>query len=227
MDKKYVKDGAHNRYPAYCCDDIDARVGALEEAVAALVAGTVPDGSVTLAKLAEDARTHTREINKGRLISEWIGTKEEYEAHLAENGGEPLPNVRYSLDSLAWENVEIKSWHDGEKGGRFYTDLELQAGAVYIFNLRISMGSYEHIAAAVMLTADADAGGNFISTSNFVLLPYVEMVSEDPIEFGIKFDRAYLLYSHTTAEKSLAITTEDGKFNYKAAGFKISVARIA
>lgn len=97
MFKKFVKDRAHNRYPAYCCDDIDARVGAIEEALAALVAGTVPDGAVTLAKMANDARTYTREINKGTLICEWIGTEEEYNAHVAENGGNQLPNVKYTI----------------------------------------------------------------------------------------------------------------------------------
>ena len=97
MDKKYVKDRAHNRYPAYCCDDIDERVGALEEAVSALVAGTVPDGVVTLAKLADDARSWAREINKGLLLAEWVGTQAEYEEHLAENGGQPLANVKYII----------------------------------------------------------------------------------------------------------------------------------
>ena len=97
MFKKFVKDRAHNRYEAYCCDDIDERVGKIEEALAALVAQTVPDGAVTLAKLSDDARTYTREINKGTLISEWIGTSEEYAAHIEENGGEPLPNVKYII----------------------------------------------------------------------------------------------------------------------------------
>ena len=101
MNNKYVKDGKHNRYPAYCCEDIDkdlgARVKGLEEAVAALVAGTIPDGSVTLAKMAAEAHTYMREINKGRLLSEWVGTQEEYDAHVAENGGEPLANVRYTI----------------------------------------------------------------------------------------------------------------------------------
>jgi hypothetical protein len=97
MDKKYVKDRAHNRYPAYCCDDIDARVGKLEEDVAALVAGTVTDGSVTLPKLADDARTYVRELNKGTLIAEWIGTEAEYQEHLAAHAYEPLPNVKYTI----------------------------------------------------------------------------------------------------------------------------------
>lgn len=97
MLSKFVKDRAHNRHKAYCCDDIDPRLEALEAAVAALVAGTVPDGSVTLAKLAADAMTYAREINKGTLICEWIGTQEEYEQHLSEVGGSPLPNVRYSI----------------------------------------------------------------------------------------------------------------------------------
>jgi hypothetical protein len=97
MAKKYVKDRAHNRYEAYCCDDIDARVGALEDALAALVAGTVPDGAVTLAKMAEDARSWSREINKGRLVAEWIGTRAEYNAHVAGNGGAPLTNVKYII----------------------------------------------------------------------------------------------------------------------------------
>lgn len=97
MPEKYVKDRSHNRYPAYCCDDIDERVGALEEAVAALVAGTIPDGSVTLAKLADDARAWSREINRGRLVAEWIGTYDEYKDHLVANGGEPLANVKYTI----------------------------------------------------------------------------------------------------------------------------------
>lgn len=97
MPEKYVKDRSHNRYPAYCCDDIDARVGALEVALEALIAGTVPDGAVTLAKLAEDARSWSREINNGLLVAEWIGTRAEYEAHLAENGGTPLTNVKYMI----------------------------------------------------------------------------------------------------------------------------------
>lgn len=94
---KYVKDDAHNRYAAYCCEDIDKRLGVLEEALASLVAGTIPDGSVTLAKLAADARTWSREINKGALFAEWIGTREEYEAHLAANGGSPLNNCKYTI----------------------------------------------------------------------------------------------------------------------------------
>lgn len=116
MEKKYVKDGKHNKFPAYCCEDIDALLGELVEAVEALVAGTVPDGSVTLAKLADDARSYVREINKGRLISEWIGTKEEYDAHIAENGGKPLPNVRYSIEG-------------GEKYAQVVTD-EYPVGSV-------------------------------------------------------------------------------------------------
>lgn len=94
---KFVKDKAHNRYEAYCCEDIDKRLGALEEALAALVAGTIPDGSVTLARLAADAMSYTREINKGRLFAEWVGTTEEYKAHLEEVGGEPLANVKYII----------------------------------------------------------------------------------------------------------------------------------
>lgn len=97
---KYVKDDAHNKYPAYCCEDIDTRLARLEEAVAALVAGSVPDGSVTLPKLANDARTWTREINKGLLTAEWIGTKAEYEAHIAENGGEPNANTVYTITDV-------------------------------------------------------------------------------------------------------------------------------
>ena len=97
MAEKYVKDRAHNRYAAYCCEDIDERVGALEEAVEALVAGTVPDGAVTLAKLAEDARSWSREINKGLLVAEWIGTRAEYEAHLEEHDYTPLTNVKYII----------------------------------------------------------------------------------------------------------------------------------
>lgn len=101
MFKKFVKDRAHNRYTAYCCDDIDERVGKIEEALAALVAGTVPDGAVTLPKLADDARTYTREINKGTLFAEWIGTEAEHSQHLTENGGAPLPNVRYTITDAA------------------------------------------------------------------------------------------------------------------------------
>lgn len=97
MFKKFVKDRAHNRHEAYCCEDIDKLIGALQEAVAALTAGTVPDGAVTLAKLAEDARSWSREINKGLLVAEWIGTEAEYEAHLAANGGKPLANVKYNI----------------------------------------------------------------------------------------------------------------------------------
>ena len=101
MNEKYVKDRNHNRFPAYCCEDIDAdlgaRVKALEEALEGLVAGIMPDGSVTLAKLAADARSYRREINKGLLFCEWIGTQEEYDAHVEENGGEPLANVRYTI----------------------------------------------------------------------------------------------------------------------------------
>lgn len=94
---KFVKDKAHNRFPAYCCEDIDTRVGRLEEAVAALVAGTVPDGSITLAKLAADARTYKRDLNSGLLFCEWIGTQEQYEQHVKENGGDPLVNCRYTV----------------------------------------------------------------------------------------------------------------------------------
>lgn len=97
MAEKYVKDRAHNRYPAYCCDDIDERVGKLEEALADLLETMLPEGTVRLSSLAEDARSWSREINKGRLVAEWIGTRAEYEAHVAENGGEPLANVKYII----------------------------------------------------------------------------------------------------------------------------------
>ena len=97
MFRKFVKDRAHNRHEAYCCEDIDKLIGALTEAVAALTAGTVPDGAVTLPKLAEDARSWSREINKGLLVAEWIGTEAEYNAHVAKNGGEPLANVKYTI----------------------------------------------------------------------------------------------------------------------------------
>lgn len=109
MSDKYVKDGAHNRFPAYCCEDIDKIVGKLVEDVAALVAGTVPDGAVTLAKLAADARTYSRELNKGLLTAEWIGTRAEYEAHVEENNGSPLANVKYIIT-------------DDEQGARITTD---------------------------------------------------------------------------------------------------------
>lgn len=95
--KKFVKDRAHNRYEAYCCEDIEPRLKAMEEQLAALVAGTIPDGSVTLAKMAADARTYRREINSGALFCEWIGTKEQYEQHVQENGGQPLANCRYTI----------------------------------------------------------------------------------------------------------------------------------
>lgn len=107
--EKFVKDKAHNRYKAYCCDDIDELVGALIEAVEALEAGTVPDGAVTLAKLAKDARSWVREINKGTLICEWIGTQEEYDAHIAENGGEPLANCRYTITDAPVPFAQITS----------------------------------------------------------------------------------------------------------------------
>lgn len=106
MFTKFVKDRAHNKYPAYCCEDIDARLGLIEEQLAALVAGTVPDRAVTLAKLADDARTWAREINRGTLFAEWIGTYNEYEEHIADNGGEPLPNVRYTITDHTAVSVE-------------------------------------------------------------------------------------------------------------------------
>lgn len=97
MSDKFVKDRAHNRYPAYCCDDIDVRVGALEAAVAALVAGTIPDGSVTLAKLADDARTYRKDLNSGALFAEWIGTESDLSDHMRDHDYEMLPNVKYIL----------------------------------------------------------------------------------------------------------------------------------
>ena len=97
MFKKFVKDRAHNRYEAYCCEDIEPRLKAIEEKLEALVAGTIPDGSVTLAKLANDARTYTREINSGTLFSEWIGTRAQYDVLVEQNGGNPPQNVRYTI----------------------------------------------------------------------------------------------------------------------------------
>lgn len=40
MQKKYVTDGAHNRYPAYCCDDVDGLLGAHNHAASAITEGT-------------------------------------------------------------------------------------------------------------------------------------------------------------------------------------------
>lgn len=97
MFKKFVKDRAHNRYEAYCCEDIEPRLKAMEEKLEALVAGTIPDGSVTLAKLANDARMYTRETNSGTLFTEWIGTQAQYDAHVQQNGGHPIPNCRYTI----------------------------------------------------------------------------------------------------------------------------------
>lgn len=129
---KFVKDKNHNRYPAYCCDDIDERLGALEEVVAALVAGTVPDGAVTLAKLANDARTYTREINHGTLISEWIGTHDEYEAHLYDNGGKPLPNVRYTItDDKVVPELNASKKLSG--AGYYYIAAKMSGGTFYNF----------------------------------------------------------------------------------------------
>lgn len=109
MFKKFVKDRAHNRYEAYCCEDIDKLLAYLTEAVEALVAGTVPDGAVTLAKLAADARTYTREINKGLLLSEWVGTHAEYLEHIEANGGQPLPNCRYTITDKNVSHAETVS----------------------------------------------------------------------------------------------------------------------
>lgn len=157
MSKKYVKDGAHNRYPAYCCDDIDVRVGALEEAVAALVAGTVPDGTVTLAKLADDARAYTREINKGTLICEWIGTQEEYAAHIAENGGKPLANVRYTItdkNNLKATSVKVSDYifYNARKvassQNRIYIEpTDLDTGAFWFFSAysNDNMGAFNKV----------------------------------------------------------------------------------
>ena len=93
---KYVKDKNHNRYEAYCCEDIDKRLALLEAAVADLVAGTIPDGSVTLAKLADDARSYTREINSGQLVQEWIGTSADYVSYLSQHG-EPDGNIKFII----------------------------------------------------------------------------------------------------------------------------------
>lgn len=143
MADKYVKDKAHNRYPAYCCDDIDERVGALEEAVAALVAGTIPDGTVTLAKLAEDARSWAREINKGTLVCEWIGTQAEYEAHLEENGGEPLANCRYTITDNGFELFALGSFLTARATEMDLTDAPFVIGWKY--DLYIEATSYGEV----------------------------------------------------------------------------------
>ena len=130
---KFVKDKNHNRYPAYCCDDIDARLGALEAAVEALVAQTVPDGSVTLAKLAADARTYTREINKGRLISEWIGTRAEYTAY--RDSVMIDPNTRITItDDPAPAQVITEYYPDGQ--------FELPVGALVIAHNSTNQGGF-------------------------------------------------------------------------------------
>ena len=196
MAEKYVKDRAHNRYKAYCCDDIDARVGALEEALAALVAGTVPDGAVTLAKLAEDARTYTREINKGRLISEWIGTQEEYEAHLAEIGGSPLPNVRYSVDSLAWKTITAPDF------AHVPVQIDLQEGAVYI--IEIGQRLYNNLKIAViMAVSNYDSGFVAASHSACFKLPYVK--TDGTVDIHI--ETAYLMLDK---DKKMHLIAEGG-----------------
>lgn len=155
MFKKFVKDRSHNRYPAYCCDDIDERVGAIEEALAALVAGTVPDGSVTLAKLAADARAYTREINKGTLICEWIGTEAEYAQHLAEHGGLPLANVKYSITDkplFEWQELGEISLSPSNNS----IDIELDANSYYMFEIEeFSVGKYVR---SFMLSTKVEAG---------------------------------------------------------------------
>lgn len=155
MLKKFVKDRAHNRHEAYCCDDIDPRIEALEAAVAALVAGTVPDGSVTLAKLAADARTYTREINKGALISEWIGTEAEYALHLAENGEQPLANVKYSItDKPLFEWREIAAINLSSSNNSI--DIELDANSYYMFEIEEqTVGKYVR---SFMLSTKVEAG---------------------------------------------------------------------
>lgn len=135
MDKKFVKDKNHNRYPAYCCEDIDsdlgARVKALEDKLKGLVAGVMPDGSVTLAKLAADARTYVRELNKGELIAEWIGTELEYKAHISENGGNPLPNVKYTITDKLKDHTIV-----------YYESVDVYTEGVHCFVVRCGSNEY-------------------------------------------------------------------------------------
>lgn len=156
MFTKYVKDGAHNRFPAYCCEDIDKKLAYLIEAVEALVAGTVPDGAVTLAKLAEDARTYTREINKGALLCEWIGTEEEYALHLAENGGKPLANVKYTItDKAPFEWQEIAETTISTNSS---ISLELDADSNYLFEIAIDAGVFSEIQNFMLSTYEGKNG---------------------------------------------------------------------
>ncbi len=170
MFKKFVKDRAHNRYEAYCCEDIDKLLGALSEAVAALVAQTVPDKSVTLEKLAEDARTYTREINHGALFCEWVGTYAEYTAHLAANGGQPIANVRYTITDHNASHVNAESvnagkvkannyiYHEANKTSssqnRIYIDVsELEVGGLWFFAAYYNANSgAQHIEKSSFLT---------------------------------------------------------------------------
>lgn len=202
MFKKYVKDRNHNKYPAYCCEDIDgdlgARVKALEEALEGLVAGIMPDGSVTLAKLADDARSYTREINKGRLLSEWVGTQEEYAEHLAANGGSPLPNVRYSVDSLAWETIEAPQWDSGEAADA--VSIVLNEGQTYIFDIFCNIGNCFTYTAIMTINAAANA-----IYSNDFKIAYIA-AAESGVGMSLYTAPAFLIY--TKADKKLYITTE-------------------
>lgn len=216
MLSKFVKDRAHNRYKAYCCDDIDPRLEAQEAAVAALVARTVPDGSITLAKLAADARAYTREINKGTLICEWIGTEAEYAQHLAEHGGLPLANVKYSITDkplFEWQELGEISLSPSNNS----IDIELDANSYYMFEIEEqTIGKYVR---SFMLSTKVEAGAEeFTATGS----PVFYGVGYNGTEWVAVF--SVWAYSHESKKLSFSAFDHTGA---KPASYPTATVRYA
>ena len=114
----------HCKRETYGADHIDD----IEKKVDDLTEGTIPDGSVTYAKLAKEAKQNSEEINTGAVMREWHGTSEEYDAHIKANGGQPLPNVKYYVTG---EPIHANTADGVVKGtdGK-YTALEKNANGV-------------------------------------------------------------------------------------------------
>ena len=64
MQEKYVKDRAHNRYPAYCCEDIDKKATEQEKFNNALLDGSQAVGKAREAEHADEASVAYRDADK-------------------------------------------------------------------------------------------------------------------------------------------------------------------
>ena len=63
MEKKYVKDGAHNRYAAYCCEDVDEKLGEIDTKIK------------ELEETGENGATFTPSVSSEGVLS-WTNDKD-------------------------------------------------------------------------------------------------------------------------------------------------------